>query len=359
MYASWLRPSPVDRHPYAPHTLGAQLTDAVTERSRVVIIGMEAATADRVRPLLYAMAWDFGTLEIVDLGNLRTPTVDFAIPLLRELYRSGIVPVLLGRGAGLLESQYLAFGDLNRQVGLCCIDQHVALSSGRRGDRLLDAAVYREALPLYHLMHVGSQQHLNDPQLEVVARERHFEFYGLGRARAGLAELEPAVRDADLLMFNVGALAMADCPDQEGVHASGFSLQEAGQLCYYAGNSDRLSSFSVYGIAGSAESPRATELSHAAYAQMAWYFLYGVSRRHGDFPARTDGLTEYVIDTAGAGRLTFWRSPRSSRWWVQVPVDDYRGEDRNRLVACSQHDYQRTSQEGKVPDRILAAFARY
>ncbi|MBB4077570.1 hypothetical protein GGR28_000171 [Lewinella aquimaris] len=361
MYSTWLSSSPLDPTTFGPASVAGHLTADPSPTTRVALIGVNAATADAVRHHLYSHYWDFGGLDLVDLGNLRKQTIDFTIPLLRELYSAGIVPILLGDQDRMLSAQYLAFGELNRQVGIFAVDQRVNLrSSGELGpDRALDAAIYREAPPVFHLSHAGSQRHLVDPGLEYLFAARHFENYPLGQSRANLADLEPAIRDADLFALGLGAIQWSEAPAQGGHHPSGFSLQEASQLCYYAGNSDRLASFGLYGFDLEHPNQDGRQLTAAAYAQLAWYFLHGLSRRVKDFPVSLTGMAEYVVDTTLAGRLTFWRSPRSSRWWVQVPTETYRGEARNRLVSCSYQDYLTSSKEGKLPDRILSAFSRY
>ena len=334
----------------------------MTSVTRVGLVGLHPATANLVRDHLYTHQWDFGDLELTDLGNIRKQTPAFVIPLLRELHNAGILPVLIGAAGRLLPAQYLAFGELNRQVGIFSVDQQVRLSvdpsTGRHAE-VLDAALHRDRPPVYHLAHAGSQRHLTDPGLEPLFVDRHYESYTLGQARANLSDLEPSIRDADLMMVDVSAVVWSDAPAQSGYNPSGFSLQEACQLCYYAGNSDRLSSFGIYGIDPENIDPSGRQLTAAAYAQLIWYFLHGLSRRSGDFPVSLTGMLEYVVDTKITERLTFWRSPRTNRWWIQVPADRYTGEARNRLVSCSYQDYLSTSQQGELPDRVVRAFSRY
>lgn len=363
MYTPWLLPPHRSESDFSSTAIGQRLLASPPEAPRVALLGLDSATADAVRNHLDQLHWDFDELALVDLGNFRKQTVDFVTPVLKELHAANILPVVIGRAAGLLPAQYLAFGELNRQVGVCCIDSRILLTPpgeevGRPSGNL-DAAIHRDRPPVYHLAHIGSQRQLVDHRLDVLFLKRHFERYTLGQSRGNLSELEPAIRDADVFAIDLAALAAAEVPAREGYHPSGFSVQEASQLAYYAGSSDRVSSFGLYGYAPTGNSDRDCQRTHAAQAQLIWYFLHGVSQRKGDFPATTTGLHEYVVDTRISDRLTFWRSERSNRWWVEVPVLAKGGEDRNRLVACSYADYLQISQEGKLPDRLRIAFARY
>lgn len=356
MYTPWLKSVAKPPTTLAPYTFGKHLRPR-SRKIAVAIIGLDERIAEKTREHLYGTSWDFGKLIVRDLGNVRKANADFLIPLLRELHTANITPVLIGGDASLLPAQYLAFAELNRQVSLLVADRSIDLSTEKANGRTLDAAVHRSESRRFHLTHLGGQQHLIDPALRDLFAARGFEAIGLGRARADIPALEPLLRDADLVSLNVAAINHNEAPARAGFHPSGLALQEATQLAYYAGNSDKLSSFGLYGLDPSA-SETEVELTAAAYAQLIWYFTHGFSRRQGDFPASTKGLLEYVVDVEG-GSLTFWRSRRSNRWWVQVPDGQHKGEDRHRLVPCSYQDYLNASQEQTLGDRLLMAFRRY
>ncbi|MBC6996032.1 arginase family protein [Neolewinella lacunae] len=340
------------------HSVGKSLRPR-SRQIAVAIIGLDAAVAQKTREHLYASSWAFGKLVVRDLGDIRKDTRDFIIPLLRELYAAGITPVLLGGNNALFAAQYLAFAELNRQVSLLQIDRCIGLNPHQEGSDVLDAAVYRPGRKQYHVAHLGAQQHLVDPAVWDFFDAHGFEAVRLGQARADVTQLEPLLRDADLVGLDISAINHNEAPARNGFHPSGFSLQEASQLAYYAGNSDKLSSFGLFGLNPAAGTTAETELTAAAYAQLVWYFLQGYSLRVGDFPATTKGLLEYIVDLQGFDRLTFWRSPRSNRWWVQVHDGKYQGEARHRLVPCAYQDYLLASNEQTLPDRLLLAMRRY
>ena len=358
MYSPWLHPPTPPAATLPAHALGRHLRPRA-RKIAVAIIGLDAAVAEKTRHHLMTTAWAFGDLVVRDLGNLRKTTPDFVIPLLRELHTAAITPVLLGADAAAFTTQYLAFAELNRQVSLLHIDRTIGLTPVGDGGRPLDNAVHNKGRGRFHLSHLGHQQHLVDPAIFDLCAAQAYEAVSLGPARANLAELEPVLRDADLVGLDVAAVSYHEAPAQRRRFPSGFTLQEASQLAYYAGNSDKLSSFGLYGFDPARVDDPAGDLTAAAYAQLVWYFLQGFSRRQGDFPVSNKGLVEYVVPMNGFDRLTFWRSPRSERWWVQVPTFTAAGEPRHRLVPCSYQDYQAASQDQHLPDRLLSAFRRY
>ena len=358
MYTPWLKPAPEPDDTFASFTLGQHLQRG-DRRCKVGLIGIHPLAARKTRAYLYASAWDFDDLELVDLGDLRKKTIDFTIPLLRELYTSGITPILIGCSDQYLVSQYLAFNDINRQVNLLNVDSRVRLSVASETGQVLDPAVHRKGPAAIHLTHVGSQQHLVDPALWKLFDGNHYESVRLGEAKADVSELEPQIRDADILGFNINALNHQDAPARQRLQPSGFNLQEATQIAYYAGNSDKLSSFGLYGLNPAETDDDKISLTAASYAQLIWYFLQGYSRRVGDFPLNTDGFSEYLVDLGGDARLRFFRSPVTNRWWCEIPAEDFRGGERNRYIACSHQDYVDASTKQDLPDRLLNAFRRY
>lgn len=360
MYSPWLKAPTKPVSAVAEHSLGKSLKPRA-RRIAVAIIGLDEDVAEKTRQHLYATAWSFGKLTVRDLGDIRKKTADFLIPLLRELHSAKITPILLGGSdQQLFTAQYLAFGELNRQVSLVQVDRTIDLSPEEAKGGVLDKAVHRKSRKKqFHISHIGAQQHLINPAVYNTFDARGFEAVRLGQAQANISALEPQIRDGDLLGLNISAINHNEAPARAGFHPSGFSLQEATQLAYYAGNSDKLSSFGLFGFTPDAQHNGATQLTAAAYAQLVWYFLHGYSHRVGDFPAGTKGLVEYIVDISGFEQLTFWKSRRSNRWWVEVPDGKYKGEERHRLVPCSYQDYLSASAEQSLPDRLLQAFRRY
>ena len=88
------------------------------------------------------------------------------------------------------------------------------------------------------------------------------------------------------------------------------------------------------------------------------YFLDGFSQRKNDFPVTNKGLTEYIVESRPYEQLTFWKSQRSGRWWIQAPSAENGPYARHRLVPCSYNDYLRACR-GELADRLVNAFQRF
>jgi formiminoglutamase len=141
-----------------------------------------------------------------------------------------------------------------------------------------------------------------------------------------------------------------------GATPSGFFSEEACQLCRYAGMSDKLTSFGIYGFDAALDLDRQ---SAQVVSQMIWYFMEGVFSRKQDYPVSNKGLTEYIVEFRKLHyQLTFWKSIKSGRWWMQVPAATQKKHDRHKLVPCSYQDYQSACRE-ELPERLLQAMKRF
>jgi formiminoglutamase len=325
---------------------------------RIALIGVGTADADAARKALYPMAFPFEGLKIADLGNIRNNNLSFIIPTLVELLHSKIVPVLLGNDLYFGLSLFKAARQVLENINLVVVDEKIRFHPGKQKD---SSSVLHEVLddpehPLFHLGVIGFQGHFTAPDALREMERRCFDLVRLGYARANLAETEPVIRDADLLWFHTAALKQSEAPAQATPSPSGFAIEEACQLCRYAGMSDKLKAFGLFGFRAEYDQ---RQLGAQATAQMIWYFLDGFHGRRNDFPASLDGLVEYIVELKPHDyTLTFWKSQKTGRWWIQVPVETSHKNQRHRLIPCSYNDYKSACQD-ELPERLIQALKRF
>lgn len=364
MIKNWLSPINTKLFPfddYEDYQLGRNIAIHKTaspslEGVELVFIGMEEQSANAVRAALYQMAFPFDELKVVDLGNMRKSNENFIIPLVQELLQGKIVPVLIGDVPDLLLTPYKACRSLKQRINLVMIEDAIPFTENATAkDRYyLNDIVHREESMLFQFGVVGGQLQYTRPNSLQFLRRKNYEYIRLGEAKADMSELEPVIRFADVLGVNLSVMQQSDMPAQIHPTPTGFDVFEMCKIARYAGMSDKLLSFAVSGL-----DIKHTELKRAGavVAQMIWYFMDGYYHRKGDFPLTNQGMTEYVVDFRN-DKITFWKSNRSGRWWLQVPVKTGEGVERHRLIACSYNDYQKAL-EGELGGRLVRAFKRF
>ncbi|MBK7939475.1 MAG: arginase family protein [Lewinellaceae bacterium] len=320
---------------------------------KIALIGVGEKEANAVRTSLYRMVFPFPKGVVADLGNLRKADASLLIPVVYELLTGRILPVIIAGKNDLARAQFLAYQDAKALINLVVVDERFRFGSREE--------VYTPLLqPVHPLLFnfglVGFQAHQAAPEAVDFLIRNNFDVVRLGKSRAAIEETEPVLRDADLLAFHLGALKQSEAPGVEGASPSGYFTEEACQLCRYAGMSDKLTSFGLYGFHNDLD--RDTQTAQVA-AQMLWYFFEGFFNRKNDYPVSKTGLTEYIVEYRQLNyQLTFWKSAGSGRWWMQVPVATKKKHERHRLVPCSYQDYQQACRE-ELPERLMQALQRF
>jgi len=322
------------------------------KKTRVALIGTDEAVADSVRAHLYTLASLKPRVPFVDLGNLRKPDAAQLIPVLHELLSGRILPIVIGADPGLAKAQFFSYQDFKNLINLAFVDEKAPVEP----DGPLSGVLTPRHALLFHCSIIGLQGHLTPAEHIRSLEDQHDEVLRLGRVRTSIEETEPVIRDADVLAFSLHALRQNEAPGVLSPSPSGFFCEEACQMCRYAGMSDKLSSFGIYGYAPERDRDGQTA---AVVAQMIWYFLEGFLHRKNDYPVSKTGLTEYIVDFRKLNyQLTFWKSSKSGRWWMEVPVPTKRKHQRHALVPCSYQDYQSACRE-ELPDRLMLALRRF
>ena len=122
--------------------------------------------------------------------------------------------------------------------------------------------------------------------------------------------------------------------------------------------SDKLSSVGFYEL--NPNTDNAEQTAHLL-AQMIWYFVEGFSNRKKDFPLINHAdFTKYrVFIQNNKYEITFYKSSKSDRWWMDVPYPTNKKikYERHHLVPCSYRDYQIACAED-MPDKWWLTFQK-
>ena len=319
--------------------------------------------ADAIRSYLYPLyrgRWD---VSIGDLGNIyKGETLEdtmFALKaVVSELLRVNVIPIVIGGSQDLTYAVYRAYDVLEQTVNLTAIDSRIDL--GQQGE-ILNAQSYishiilNQPYNLYNFSNLGYQTYfVNQDELDLMER-MYFEVLRLGELRNQIAESEPLLRNADLVSFDMAAIRQTDAPASAYPSPHGFSGEEACAIARYAGLSDKVSCFGIFEYNPTLDN--ANQTAHLA-AHMIWYFLEGISNRKQDYPytSKKEYMKFTVLIADGDHELTFYKSPKSERWWVEVPVKSEMSM-RHTMVPCTHKDYVNAT-KGEVPLRWWKAYQK-
>ena len=364
MLGNWLQPVDIEVQKLEAYQFGRNITiyDEVIPNLKnvnIAIIGIGKEEADKVRASLYALSYRFNSLKIVDLGNVRNESIDFVIPVLQELLASKIFPIIIGHDHQHTSAQYQAYHTAEKLVNLVVIDKTADYTFERKWEEkehyFLNKILKLQPTHLFNFSLIGYQSHYINPKVLDLLEERSYESVRIGEARRDLGEIEPLIRDADLMSIDISSVKYAEAPGSSQTTPSGFMTEEICKIAHYAGLNDKLSSIGFYGY-----EPELDQQNQTAQllAQLVWYVIDGFSNRTEDFPIVANSFVEYVVDFKDSDyQITFWKSTRSDRWWMQVPVK-HKEQERHRLIPCSYIDYQLACQS-ELSERLISAYNRF
>jgi formiminoglutamase len=320
------------------------------EGVRLALIGVGKG-ADAVRQQLYPLQWHFGSLKMADLGNLRpgndgAATAAGLAEVLSELHELQITAVVIGDDALLRSAQYLALRHASTPIEFAMVLPGLDPESDAGLQRILQ----HQPSFLFNLSFYATQAYFMPETAMDWLEAGHYEHHRLGVLREKIEEAEPGLRSTHVMSVDLAALRYSDAPDLPMVSANGLYAEEAVALTRYAGLSPNLQSFLLYG------SPFEHVVSASLAAQMAWYFVSGYTQRYPEQPSENDPnfMVYRTMMSNTVNEITFYRSQRSNRWWMEVP---HPYEDRTVLLGCSYADYQKACDDD-LPDRWWRAYQR-
>ncbi|WP_420317825.1 formimidoylglutamase [Ekhidna sp.] len=321
----------------------------------------EQTSADEVRKQLYKLKKGFGDYAIVDLGNFRNgPKLEDTYLRLKEvcgyLMEKNIIPILFGGSHDMDLGQYYAYESAEKLISVLNIDNSMDLEEDQSASKGHISKIFKhEPNYLFSYYHLAYQSYLTNQKALELLEKLSFEAIRLGVVKENIKEMEPLVRDADMLTFDMSAIQAFYAPAATDSKVYGLTGEEACQLCWYAGQNEKMSSVGLYDYDATSDS----EDMKTAFvlATMLWYFIEGFYHRKGDKNFKSNDYIMYEVHLGGDPEtIRFYKSKLSERWWMEVPNPEAEGLfNRNRMIACNYSDYD-LALKGELPDRWMNFF---
>lgn len=321
---------------------------------------------DAVRKAFYSLKKGAGTLRVVDLGTFRNgPDLADTYLRLKEvcayLMSKSILPLLVGGSHDLDLGQYMSYENQDKLITVLSVDNKFDLlspDSNIPADSHVQKMIKYDPNFLFNYYHLASQAYLvGSSEAELIER-LGFEAIRLGMLKENVKELEPVVRDADLITFDISALQAHYCPGAVDSKVYGLTGEEACQLCWYAGLNDKLSSVGLYGF--DQHKDDVDGKTAFVVATMMWYFIEGFYNRKGERNFMSNDYLVYEVSMGGEpSTIKFYKSKSSEKWWMEVPhPEDKVGLMRSKMIPCSYTDYEEAL-KGEVPNRWISTYTKF
>jgi len=325
-----------------------------------------ANAPDIVRKYFFRLFANPTELLISDVGNIKMghkveDTWFVLSKVVTALVRNGKIPVIIGGGQELTFAIYKAYEQLEQVVNLVTVDPNFDLGAVNQenvAESFLGKIILHQPNFLFNFSNLGYQTYLVDPEAIALMEKLFFDAYRLGWVRDNIEEVEPVVRNADILSLDISSVRYGEAPGNANAGPNGFYGEEICQIARYAGLSDKLSSFGIFEV-----NPEFDVQGQTAQlaAQIIWCFCDGVINRKKDLPhSNSEDYIKYrVFLPDSKHEIIFFKSKKSDRWWMSVPFPASKRSkyERHHLVPCHYSDYQLACNAG-MPDRWWQTFQK-
>ena len=315
-----------------------------------------------IRTKLYELFpgnWD---VSIADLGNVLkgnsvTDTYFAVSEIITGLLKKNIIPIIIGGGQDITYVNYRAYDSLEQTVNIAAVDSRFDL--GNLDDELtsqsyLSKVIMQEPNNLFNYSNVGYQTYFNAQDEIELLDNLFFDACRLGKAKE-LENIEPVFRNADIVSIDIGSVKQTDAPANNNASPNGFYGEEICAISRYAGLSDKVSSFGIYEYNSKLDNNHQT--AHLI-AQMVWYFVEGFSFRVKDYPfSGKENYQKFTVLLEDDDPLTFYKSNKSGRWWIEIKIVSDNKYKRHALIPCTYKDYNDATKQ-IIPEKWYKAMRK-
>ena len=340
---NWFKDSEVFFENYGDKSLiGNQIhkspENIMTTGNSAVLIGIDSTIADSIRRELYKTSFAFNNIYLADLGNVRNNSPEFILPILQEFLMQNINIIILGSNKQQFDSQLKAFENNFLNIGFI----------EKAGDIIFDKdtqSLIKNSNSIHKAKLLGYQTHLLNNEKLTDALYSHS--MRLGQYRNNYREIEPVLRDVDLLMFNMDSIRYSEVPGIKNTSPSGLTSEEACQILKYLGLNTKINIIDIIGYDQKFDFHNQGAMM---VSQLIWYYLDGIDQQISDDIFDTSSMSNYVVELNDYDfSLNFFQSKKTGRWWIEVPNSN---DKPSYYLPCSQEDYNKAT-KNEISNRIF------
>ena len=315
-----------------------------------------------IRTKLYQLFpgnWDTNIADLgtVEKGNQVSDTYFAVKEIIVSLIKRNIIPIIIGGGQDITYINYRAYDTLEQSVNITTVDSRFDLGNLEEeltSQSYLSKIIMQEPNNLFNYCNVGYQTYFNSQEEISLLDNLFFDTYRLGEAKV-LENIEPALRNADIVSIDIGAVRQSEAPANNNSSPNGFYGEEICAISRYAGISDKVSSFGIYEY--NSKHDNNDQTAHLI-AQMIWYFIEGVNFRVKDYPfSGKENYQKFTVLLEDDEPLLFYKSNKSGRWWMEINILSNNKYKRHALIPCTYKDYTDATKQ-VIPEKWYKAMRK-
>lgn len=290
------------------------------------------------------------------LGRTEADTQSALGLIIDFLVSRRITPFIIGASRNVNYPAYCFFKESEQLVSITSIDCLLNVGCDDR-DSYLAKIVTEQPNFLFNFSNIGYQTYLVSDKELLLSEELYFDSTRLGELRGNIRLTEPIIRASEILTASLDALKYSDFHSMGNPQPNGFYAEDICQMMRYAGLSERLKVVLITDFKPVINS----KIDELLLAEMFWCFLDGFYSRKPEMPHHaSDSFLKYRVALQDDEfHLTFYKSLKTDRWWMEVPVPPHYNQKyrKHQLIPCSYEDYIMAT-NNELPDRWWKAYKK-
>jgi formiminoglutamase len=273
-----------------------------------------------------------------------------------ELLTARVIPIIIGDRREITIAAYKAFEKTESVVNLTAIDNTLNIQNGA-DEGYMSTILQTQPNYLFNFSNIGYQTYLTDPKELSLADQLFFDACRLGEIRGNILSTEPIVRGSEIVTISMDVVKSSDFTSNYSRQPNGIYAEEICQLMRFAALSEKSKVILITDI----DFKSTSNVDALLIAEMLWCFFEGYYMRKTEMPhAKSTGFLKYrVALKEDEFHLIFYKSVKTDRWWMEVPVppefaNKYR---KHHLIPCNYDDYK-VATEDDLPDRWWKAYKK-
>lgn len=318
---------------------------------------LDFSTARKAFYKLFPGNWHtrVGDLGDLEAGDQLSDTYYALKELVSSCVKNDVIPIILGGSQDLTYALYRAFDDLDQMVNLVNVDSRFDLGNSSlpiTHESYVGKIIIDQPYNLFNYSNLGYQTFFNSQEEIDLMEKLYFDAFRLGNLTSDISRIEPVMRDADIVSFDLSAIQADVLGFMHPEHSNGFNGRESCAIARYAGLSDRVRVFGIFEYLITKE----VTVSASLLGQMIWYFIEGVNYRMNEsLSNRDEDFLHYNVPIDDE-MLSFYKSRKSDRWWIEIPFLEGVNTKlkRHTLLPCTYQDYLNACNQ-EIPERWYKA----
>lgn len=289
-------------------------------------------------------------------GATEADTQSAVAEITEDLITNKVVPIVIASNREMTMAAYKAFARTESVVNITSVDYSLNIQNGTENG-YMSAILQTQPNYLFNFSNIAYQTYLTDPKELILAEKLYFDVYRLGEIRGNINVTEPIIRGSEIITVSMDTVKSSDFSSNKFPQPNGLYAEEICQIMRFAATSEKCKTIFITDI----DFDSKNDTDALLIAEMLWCFFEGFYLRKTEMPhAKSKGFLKYrVALKEDEFHLIFYKSLKTDRWWMEVPVPpEFANRYRtHHLIPCNYDDYK-VATEDDLPDRWWKAYKK-